>query len=84
MDKKGNNIGWHWNEDIRNKQKYLESELTKLHIEAAAADNLNQLELANKLDKVKNVSLSEVETLLCEGPFTEEECLKSLELFFHK
>ena len=30
------------------KEKYLASELTKLHIEAAAADNLNQLELANK------------------------------------
>ena len=31
------------------KEKYLESELTKLHIEAAAADNLNQLELANNI-----------------------------------
>ena len=162
--------------DIK-KEKYLESELTKLHIEAAAADNLNQLELANKinecktalnillqekapglimqskikdyegeksnsyfpnlvarnkvkktmtklmksdntfttdtkeialkqakffghlyktksqkttkeietyLDKVKSVSLSEFEKLLCEGPLTEEECLETLKTFFHK
>ena len=36
--------------------------MTKLHIEAAAADNLNQLELANKINKCKtalNVLLQE-------------------------
>ena len=153
----------------------MESKLTKLHIEAAAADNLNQLELANKknecktalnillqekasglilqskikdceegeksnsyflnlvarnkvkktmtklmksdntfttdtkeisleqaklfghlyktksqknieeietyLDKVKNVSLSKVEKLLCEGPLTEEESSETLKTF---
>ena len=44
------------------KDKYLESELTKLHIEAAAADNLNQLELANKINEYKtalNILLQE-------------------------
>ena len=33
------------------------------------------------LDKVKNVSLSEVEKLLCEGPLTEEDCLETLKTF---
>ena len=40
----------------------MESELTKLHIEAAAADNLNQLELANKINECKtalNILLQE-------------------------
>ena len=30
---------------------------------------------------MKNVSLSEVEKLLCEGPLTEEECLETLKTF---
>ena len=44
------------------REKYLESELTKLHIEAAAADSLNQLELANKINECKtalNILLQE-------------------------
>ena len=36
----------------------------------------NNKEIETYLDKVKNVSLSEVEKLLCEGPLTEEECLE--------
>ena len=44
------------------KEKYLESKLTKLHIEAAEADNLNQLEIANKINECKtalNILLQE-------------------------
>ena len=40
----------------------MESESTKLHIEAAAADNLNQPELANKINECKtalNILLQE-------------------------
>ena len=35
------------------KDKYLEFKLTKLHIEAAEADNLNQFEIANKINEFK-------------------------------
>ena len=41
----------------------------------------NTKEIETYLDKVKNVSLSEVEKLLCEGPLTEEECLETLKTF---
>ena len=40
----------------------MESKLTKLHIEAAEADNLNQLEIANKINECKtalNILLQE-------------------------